>query len=445
MSKRFSLGTILYVLLFFLSLTGCSDRMGYSVLLWSVPEQGLEDGELVPVYIKSNISQTYVIGTMDSDLKFEVPLWQITEPDTKSSATKSAEKYLEYQHQYARVALDGLPMRAEPVNTAKQVYRLRKNEVIKVLYKGEGAAVMSGSNAMEGDWLRVLTSDGTLGWCFSYNLRLFDNRTVEEQEQASVATSTETQEDGTLKKVLGKVWYPDSYKTMIKSRTMDLEQLEAGYHFDTGTSSGSVQLKVPGLTISFPYVDVEKTGANTYKFTDTPISITVHRDDFIAVQYTDDHGRPTTYDFVTLDERLSRIIASEKQRRHQLYAELESFGPTFASSNYGKLTFNGENQFQWSGYRQLQPAIIPQGALGRGTVSFKYFLSKSLTGRYDGVMTLTFDKGTREVNFFYKVEDNGLRLEVAGTHFNGKTITDRNSNPVVIFFSRQNTGTTGLN
>ena len=60
-------------------------------------------------------------------------------------------------------------------------------------------------------------------------------------------------------------------------------------------------------------------------------------------------------------------------------------------------------------------------------------------------MTLTFDKGTREVNFFYKVEDNGLRLEVAGTHFNGKTITDRNSNPVVIFFSRQNTGTAGLN
>ena len=419
--------------------------MGYSVLLWSVPEQGLNDGELVPVYIKSNISQTYVIGTMDSEVKFEVPLWQITEPSSKSAAQKSVAKYLDYQYQYARVALDGLPMRAEPVNTAKQVYRLRKNQVIKVLYKGEGAAVMSGSNAMEGDWLRVLTSDGTLGWCFSYNLRLFDNRTTEEQEQTTGVSSSEPLEDEVLTKVLNKSWYPDSYRTMIKSRTMDLEQLEAGFHFDTGASSGAVQLKVPGLTISFPYVDVEKTGANTYKFTDTPISITVHRDDFIAVQYTDDHGRPTSYDFVTLEESLSRTIASEKQRRHQLYAELESFGPTFASSNYGKITFNGENQFLWSGYRQLQPAIIPQGALGRGTVSFKYFLSKSLTGRYDGVMTLEFEKGTREVNFFYKVEDNGLRLEVAGTHFNGKTITDRNSNPVVIFFSRQNTGTAGQN
>lgn len=445
MSKRFSCGAILCCLLLFLSFTGCSDRMGYSVLLWSVPEQGLDDGELVPVYIKSNISQTYVIGTMDSDLKFEVPLWQITEPGSKLATKKSAEKYLEYQYQYARVALDGLPMRAEPVNTAKQVYRLRKDEVIKVLYKGEGAAVMSGSNAMEGDWLRVLTSDGTLGWCFSYNLRLFDNRTVEEQEQSKLATVADVQEDTVLEGVLNKLWYPDSYRTMIQSRAVDLEQLEAGFHFDTGVVTGSVQLNVPDLTLSFPYMGVEKTGTTNYKFTDTPISITIHRDDYIAVQYTDDFGRPTTYDFVTLAEGLEQTIASERQRRQQLYAELEAFGPTFASSNYGKLTFAGADEFQWSGYRQLQPAIIPQGALGRGFVSFKYFLSKSLTGRYDGVMTLDFENGTREVNFFYKVEDDGLRLEVAGTHFNGKTITDRNSNPVVIFFSRQNSGSTGLN
>ena len=26
--------------------------MGYSVLLWSVPEQGLDDGELVPVLLR---------------------------------------------------------------------------------------------------------------------------------------------------------------------------------------------------------------------------------------------------------------------------------------------------------------------------------------------------------------------------------------------------------
>ena len=411
--------------------------MGYSVMLWSLPEQNLDDGDIVPVYIKSNISQTYVIGTMDSDQKFEVPLWQITEPASKSAAEKSFSRYAEYQYQYARVALDGLPMRAEPVNTAKQVYRLRKDEVIKVLYRGEGAAVMSGSNAMEGDWLRVLTSDGTQGWCFSYNLRLFDNREVDEQETAQVAAATQ-QQDEALEKVLARRWYPDSYRNMVESRNLDLEQLEKRYQFDTGFQSGTVQLKVDDLAVSFPYVGVEKAGTNKYQFTDTPISVTIRKDDYIVVQYTDDYGRPTSYDFVLLDESVDSLIAQETRRRQQLYAELEAFGPVFSSSNYGKLTFSGESQFQWSGYRQLQPAVIPQGALGRGRVSFDYFLSRSLTGRYDGVMTFHFDKGTREVHFLYKIEETGLRLESAnGAHLNGKTVSDRSSNPVIIFFSRQ--------
>ena len=63
---------------------------------------------------------------------------------------------------YASVKLDGLPCRAEPVNTAKQVYRLRKGEVIKILYKGEGQKPMAGKTALEGDWYRILTDDGTM-------------------------------------------------------------------------------------------------------------------------------------------------------------------------------------------------------------------------------------------------------------------------------------------
>lgn len=438
MFKRFPLGAIICGLLpFVLAVTSCSNRLGYSVMLWSLPEQNLNDGDLVQVYIKSNISQTYAIGHLDSDEKFEVPLWQITEPASKSAARKSFQRYAEYQYQYARVALDGLPMRAEPVNTAKQVYRLRKDEVIKVLYKGEGAAVMSGSNAMEGDWLRVLTGDGTQGWCFSYNLRLFDNREVDEQETAQVAAATQ-QQDEALEKVLARRWYPDSYRNMVESRNLDLEQLEKRYQFDTGFQSGTVQLKVDDLAVSFPYAGVERTGVNSYKLTDTPITLTVRREDHIVVQYTDESGRPTSYDFVLLEEGLDSLISKERNRRRQLYAELEAFGPAFSSSNYGKLSFNGEGQFQWSGYRQLQPAVIPQGALGRGTVSFDHFLSRSLASRYDGVITFHFDQGARGVNFLYKLEADGLRLEATtGVSLDGKTIFSRSSNPVVIFFSRQ--------
>ena len=115
---------------------GCSGKMGYGVVLWSIPEQNLYDGEIVPVYAKSNISKVYIIGLPDSKQKFEVPLWQISAPESKRKAHKTASYYAEYRRQYARAAVDGLPIRAEPVNTANQVYRLRLNEMIKILYKG---------------------------------------------------------------------------------------------------------------------------------------------------------------------------------------------------------------------------------------------------------------------------------------------------------------------
>ena len=139
--------------------------MGYSVVLWTIPEQQIKSGDIVPVYIKSNISHVYVIGTPAGE-KIEVALWQLTEPVKKGKVKNIAARYAENAATYASVKLDGLPCRAEPVNTAKQVYRLRKGEVIKILYKGNGQAPMAGKNALEGDWYRILTDDGTMGWCF---------------------------------------------------------------------------------------------------------------------------------------------------------------------------------------------------------------------------------------------------------------------------------------
>ena len=76
----------LFVPLFFLLsliFTSCADKiMGYSVVLWTIPEQQIKSGDIVPVYIKSNISHVYVIGT-ESGEKIEVALWQITVPVKK--------------------------------------------------------------------------------------------------------------------------------------------------------------------------------------------------------------------------------------------------------------------------------------------------------------------------------------------------------------------------
>ena len=218
--KLFVFVTVLLCAIF--SFSSCSRLMGYSVVLWSLPEQNLTDGMIVPVYIKSNITHTYVIGIPETDQKCEVPLWQISEPASKKDVKELAEKYIDYQRKYAKVKLDGLPIRYEPVNTARQVYRLREGEVLKVLYKGQGSAVMSGKTALEGDWLRVLTNDGTAGWCFSYNLNVFDER--EEQNDSSNDSQTFVI-DEYLKKTVAQA-YENGYVSTISGRRREIAELQ---------------------------------------------------------------------------------------------------------------------------------------------------------------------------------------------------------------------------
>ncbi|MCR4938868.1 MAG: SH3 domain-containing protein [Treponemataceae bacterium] len=423
----------LFVLVIFLlfCLSSCSKIMGYGVLLWSVPENGLSDGDVVPVYIKSKISGVYVIGLPGTEDKIEVPLWQITEPESSKNAEITSQKYADYKHMYARVVLDGLPMRAEAVNTSKQVYRLRKNEVIKVLYKGKGQAVMSGSTAMAGDWLRVIASDGTTGWCFSYNLRLFD----ETVQNDGLDNADIEEADSVRDNMLESVWYPEEYKDMEERGMVDLSKMKRTSAFDTGFRSGEIRLTIEDISVKYPYDGVTKTSENVYKFNGTPLTVTVRKSNFIVVQYIGERGMPVSYNLVTLNKPVGEIIDSEITRRADVYENLRSLGPYFISSNYGTLYFDENNTFIWTGYGALTPSVIPYGSGNTGSVSLSYFLSSSLTFSYDGAISLKFDGG-KEMIFLYSIEEDGLRIEDATkATIKDNIIRQRASNSNVVYFS----------
>ena len=410
--------------------------MGYSVLLWNIPEQEMQAGQVLPVYIKSNISHVYVVSNAAGE-KFEIPLWQLTEPVKKGKVKALVEKYSENAHTYASVKLDGLPCRAEPVNTAKQVYRLRKGEIIKILYKGKGAAPMAGKNALEGDWYRILTDNGTLGWCFSYNLNLYE--TDENGNKiGGEEIIEEIEEDKFWDVILANVWYPDYFRTMIDSGDIDTSKLHPSYKFAIDTENNKVTLNTLSIHENWNYEGYTKTDDREYTLKNIPIKIIYKNSAFIVLRYTDTSGKPQDLNFVTISDDITEIITAEKERRSKSYSELVKHGPEYSSSNYGNLTFQSDGVIKWTGFKLLVPSIIEAGSRSSGSASVKYSLSKNLQSSYDGVVTFKFEASSSEVNFLYKLEDGGLRLEdTSSAVFKGNQVTSRSASPVIIYFKKK--------
>ena len=427
-------------LAFVMALTSCAHPLGYSAVLWNIPEYNIQDGTIVKVYFKSNISQVYIVGIPGQKERFEVPLWQVTTPSSKKKAMKAFNHYSEYAHQYGKMKVDGLPVREEPVNTSKQVYRLHKDEVVKILFKGEGQDVMVGKNEkLPGDWLYVMTDGGSKGWCFSYNLTLFEI----DETGAVVGDNAEDEiivanEDTILQQVLNAKWYPEAYTRLLADNQIDLETIKLNYGFDTGITSGKIQVNIPEKYHSAKYAGAEKIRDNTYQFTGTPFQLMVRNKDTIVVNYTARDGSQEAYTFVTLaeDVDLTKIIEDEKKRRNEMLNELYKV-TSFNSQNYGQLVINSGKTFSWNGFTLLVPDVIPSSAKGRGTVNVKYLLSKDFAGRYDGVLTFKFDGCSDEINFLYKLSNEGLNLENIDFYsIKDNVVISRAGNPTVMFFDK---------
>lgn len=425
--------------------SSCSGIIGYGVLLWNDTEHKISDGTVVPVYLKSNISKVYVIGVPETKEKVEIPLWKLSAPEKKSKAYKKAEKYSEYKNKYAKSAIDGLPIRADKVNTSKQVYRLRKNETVKTLFKGKGVAPQNGGVPLEGEWLHVLTSNGTEGWCFSYNLRLYEMKAEDVSVQNSiVAENTEEEVDQLIEQVLNTVWYPDYYSSMIAKKQIDLEYFNSTYKFNTGYTGGTISIKLPELDLSFPFSGTTKTDEKEYDFDNTPVHIVVRNSRSLVVKYMDERGMPHSYNFTSLGDRnLEQIIADEFERRQEEYKSISNLGPDFKSGNYGKISFNEGNHFTWSGFNRLVPSVIPKNTKGSGQVNIKYFIPQELKSSWDGILTFNFDGEEKEINFLYKKESNGIRLAVGNVSRSYETSSGRNvskvtlpTNSIVLFFQK---------
>ena len=433
----------------------CTKTLGYSVLLWSNPEHELSDGTLLKVHIKSNISQVYVVSIPGSKENFEIPLWQATEPESKGKAIKQQKRFSEFEHTYASVKLDGLPIRADAVNTSKQVYRLREGEIIRCLYRGAGAAVTNGKGNMEGEWLRVLTETGTYGWCFSHNLELFQAESFDVQNAKEAVVKMDDLKGESkggdraiIQSLVSKRWYPESFQNMIKVGRIDVNRMNPSYGFSFGISvdenadsafAGTAVLNTESAGGSWTYTDIVKKAEKEYEFSGTNLKMSIRgaNSDTMILQYSE-KGRPKQETLVALRENIEKLIENELTRRQSELKRIAQAGPVFKSSNYGTIKFNNENSVTWNNYKLLVPSIISSKALGSVTVTLDYFIAASLKSSYDGVLTMHFTGMEDGVNFLYKLTDTGLRLEDASkAPIKDGVVTARSASPMILFFEKK--------
>ncbi len=426
-------------------LSACSPLLGWGVLLWSVDEPAVVSGSVLPVYIKSNIGGVYVVGVNEAqsgkDKKIELPLWQLEFFESRAKAREYSENFRDYAVLYAETLQDALPIRSRPDNTeeSNKVYKLRQGEIIKIMEQSDGAPAMTGGTPLPGNWYKVMTGDGTIGYCFSYRLRLF------EQTDASIAVSAsrnndteEKKDDPDLEMILSQTWYPDFYKTMIDQQRFDLSRYSENYGFFPGQESGLVTLVLPDLQFSFPYTSIQKIRDRFWRFNDTPVELNLRSSNVLLVQYSLDGGSQKSAAFVTLNRSASDFAQEERERRDILKKALFDCGPVLRSENYGLLVFTPEGGFSWNGYHLLVPAIVSPQALGAGGLELGIFLHKELQSQYTGVLSLRFEGAEEKpVNFLYNIEPKGLRLEyLPPSSIDASVAARRASNPSVIFFSR---------
>ena len=427
-----------------LVLTACSSRLGWGVLLWATDDPSMPSGTVLPVYIRSNIDRVWIVGLPDGLLtssgldKMELPLARLELVGSRAAAEARAAEFAPFAVMYAENLQVGLPVRAHPDNNARRVYRLREGEVMKVLGVSQRGVAPIGvtGEPLAGRWYRVLTEDGTVGYSFSYRLRVFEHR----GGQLVVLESGE--DDGSaaadLELLMSRNWVPESYVAMINSGRINLDELSRGWHFNPGRDTGVARVLGPGVNLSFSYLGIVPTGNRSWRFDGTGLTAQLRSDTFLTVQFTEGGGT-RSLNFVSPPFNVGDVIAVERARRAGLFADILRYGPVFTSGNFGTIAFRPDGTFTGSGFDLLVPQHIPRAAQGQGTVAMDIFLSPALEASHGGAFTMRFQgsdgREAATLRSMYSIDGQGFRIElVPEASMDGLTVARRAASPMVMFF-----------
>jgi hypothetical protein len=425
----------LALILFCILLTGCARLEGWGLVIWSVKGTAAKAGTIVPVYLKSNISKTYIIGLPDdSKTKIEVPFATIEFFTSKKAAEKRAREFAPYALYYLSAGRDGLPVRDKPSVTGRRVYRLRLGESVKVLNRVEGEAVFTGGKALPGEWYFVQATDGTRGYVFSNTMILYEEK---EGISVPVLTTAPTPSASLLDMIYAKPWRPAYYQLMLDEDTVDPDLFLLQYGLFADAKNSQVRIELPGYSKAFDFSSVSQMG-DWLVFEGSNLRIKFENESTIVADWSGlepvlpEEGwifGGQAARFVHLDTSIPVIISGESSRRDselkiffQRVSQLQTDGSssvTFLSDHAGILTIDLKGNFEWSHIDQLPAGFAPEISPGsdtnalKGKIRFGLHLGAPLSSYWMGGFSLLMGKESQRYDFVYRFENEQLIIAKA--------------------------------
>jgi len=406
--------------------------VGYGVVLWGELIGAPQTGTIVPIIREQPINSSYLIMVPGENKAREYPMGRIRPFPKRGEAAAFAAAYAQNLSSWAVVMKEDpppLPVRESPDAESKVVYKLRFQQLLKVVSRSADRATIKPYSDY---WYEVATEDGFSGWCFGHFLRAFTAPGDPKLEAQRILG-----QDETLDKIMGTTWRPDWFREMMAKGTIDLTMFRDDVGLFPSPADKVMRLALPLSTFEFHYSGIQKLGATSYAFTGSDLRITVLDDERISVSYRY-KDQPVTGIYTVMKDDVTEVIAAEQKRRADLYDALRKPGATLASSAYGTIRLQDGMRFTWEGFSRLVPALIGPNAKGKGSVDFTFRAARDLSGDYDGVITFIFDEYPNGgVSFLYKVAAGGLRFtSLAKDSLQGMVVTHPAISPAVIFFTQ---------
>jgi hypothetical protein len=426
MKKLFSLCAAALTII--LLLNSCSSgKIGWAHVLWSMDEAVIKTGMVLPVTAESRINSTITVKVPGTKVFAELPSWRADVYLKKAEAEAAAKNFQAEVNTYAISTRNAIPVREAKSPEAKRVYRLRENQLIKILDIDENEVTVGN---LTGRWYEILTDDGTRGFAFSHALTIIEpGREKGDKVQAP-------DENPSMLRFISVNWIPEEYSKMIASKMLDLSVInpETGIYPDTLYKNVKVATPFHSLVFNF---DKIAAGVELPESRDTSVLYAVLiNENIVELTYSykgsEFKGRYTAY-----AGNLKDVVSAEVKRRDEILFEFIKNGNFFSSEAYGTLRISRDTTFVWNRFNRLVPDVIPSSAQSRGTVSFHMFLSPALKQSWDGVISFNFSGTSKSSysSFLYVFNDKGLRLQPLTEGDVRANTAERLSSPLSLFFT----------